>query len=61
MTDDDLTAAQIRERVTWLQEQRRIGAEALRAKAAFKKPVDLTDAESAAIARKKLDARGGTP
>ena len=61
MSDDDLTAAQIRERVTWLQEQRRRGADALHAKATFHKPSTLTNAESAAIARMKLDARGGTP
>ena len=57
MTDDELTTEDIRERVTWLQEQRRLGAEHLRSKAAFMKPTILTDAESAAIARKKLDER----
>jgi len=35
----------------------RRGAEALHARAAFKKPVKYTDAESAAIARARIDAR----
>ena len=61
MSDDDLTAAQIRERVTWLQEQRRQAADRLHAKATFHKASTLTNTESAAIARAKLDARGGTP
>ena len=61
MSDDDLTPEQIRERITWLQEQRRQGADALHSRAAFTKPPKYSNAESAAIARMKLDARGGTP
>lgn len=57
MSDDDLTPAQIRERVTWLQEQRRQAADRLHAKATFHKAATRTDAESAAIARMKLDER----
>ena len=57
MTDPDLTAEQIRERVTWLQDQRRQGADALHSRATFTKPKTYTDAESAAIARAKLEGR----
>lgn len=35
----------------------RRGADALHARAAFKKPVDLTDAESVARARARLEGR----
>lgn len=57
MTDADLTPEQIRDRITWLQDVRRQGANALHSRAAFQKPPTHTGAESAAIARKKLDER----
>jgi len=57
VTDPDLTPAEIRDRITWLQQQRSQAANQLHARAAFMKPTVLTDAESAAIARKKLDER----
>lgn len=57
MTDPDLTPDEIRDRITWLQEQRRKGADALHARAAFTKPKKFTDAESTAIARAKLEGR----
>ena len=57
MTDPDLTPEQIRDRITWLQEQRRQGADALHARAAYTKPKKFTDAESTAIARAQIDRR----
>jgi hypothetical protein len=54
---DDLTRDEIHDRVTWLQSIAKEGAKKVHAKAAFHKPVVLTDAESAAIARKKLEAQ----
>jgi len=39
----------------------RDGADRLHARATFHKPNTRTPAEQAAIARAKLDARGGTP
>ena len=57
MTDPDLTAEQIRERVTEAQAIRRQGADQLHHRAAYVKPTKLTDAESAAIARAKIDRK----
>lgn len=57
MTDDDLTRDEIHDRVTWLASVAHEGAKKVHAKAAFHKTEDLTDAESAAIARAKLDRR----
>lgn len=53
---DDLTRDEIRERANWLKSIARQGANELAARAATteRKP-NLTDAESAAIARRKLD------
>ena len=56
MTDADLTPEQIRDRITWLKAEARKGADALHAKAAtHAKPPQLTDAESAAKARARLE------
>ncbi|MGZ4516416.1 MAG: hypothetical protein ACXVXN_00615 [Mycobacteriaceae bacterium] len=57
MTADDLTRDEIHDRVTWLASIAREGAKKVHAKAAFAKPVELTDAESAAIARARIDRR----
>ena len=57
MTDDDLTRDEIHDHVTWLQSIAREGAKRVHARAAFAKPVQLTDAESAAQARARLDRR----
>lgn len=59
MSDPDLTPDEIHDRATWLKAVAKQGANQLHARAAFAKPTNLTDAESAAIARKKLE--GGTP
>lgn len=59
MTDPDLTPEQIAERAAWCREQARKGADALHSRAAYTKPKTYTDTESAAIARARLDARGG--
>jgi hypothetical protein len=55
MTEDDPTREEIHDRVIWLASIAKEGAKKVHAKAAFRKPVTLTDAESAAIARKKLE------
>lgn len=53
---DDLTLGQIRERAARCQAKAREGADALHARAAsLAKPTQLTNAESAAIARARLD------
>jgi hypothetical protein len=57
MSADDLTRDEIHDRVTWLQSIAHEGAKKVHANAAFAKTEQLTDAESAAIARKKLDGR----
>lgn len=54
---DELTRDEIHDRVTWLASVAKEGAKKVHARAAFAKPVQLTDAESAAIARKKLEAQ----
>lgn len=54
----DLTPDEIHDRIAWLQEQRRKGADALAARAVgadHPRAQKLTDAESAAIARAKID------
>lgn len=56
MTSDDLTREEVHDRVAWLKAEARKGADALHARAAsLAKPTQLTDAESAALARKRLD------
>jgi hypothetical protein len=55
MTDDDLTRDEIHDRVTWLKSIAHEGANKVHAQAAFHKPAELTDAESAARARAKLE------
>jgi hypothetical protein len=57
MTADDLTRDEIHDRVTWLQSIAHEGAQKVHAKAAGKKAPELTDAESAARARAKIDRR----
>lgn len=52
---DDLTRDEIRDRITWLKSVAKQGADQLHSRAAFTKPTNLTDAESAAIARAKLE------
>ena len=57
MRDDELTPEEIHDRIAWLKDQARQGADRLHARAAgieSRKP-KLTDAESAAIARAKID------
>ena len=57
MTDDDLTPDEIRDRIAWLKDRAREGADKVHAQAAgmdARKP-KLTDAESAAIARTRID------
>lgn len=54
---DDVTPEQRSDWVTLLQAERRKGADQLHHRAAFTKPVTLTDAESAAIARATIDRR----
>jgi hypothetical protein len=56
MSADDLTRDEIHDYVTYVQGLRAENVKTLHAKAAFHKPVAPTDAESAAIARKKLEA-----
>jgi hypothetical protein len=52
----DLTRDEIHDRVEWLKSQARKGSDRLHATAAhFAKPVHLTNAESAAIARAKIE------
>lgn len=56
---DDLTPEEIHDRIAWLKDRARQGANALHAQAAgmdARKP-KLTDAESTAIARAKIDRR----
>jgi hypothetical protein len=55
VSDDDLTRDEIHDRVEWLKSIAHEGANKVHAKAAFAKPVELTDAESAARARAKLE------
>ncbi len=57
MSDDDLTRDEIRDRVTWLKARAKEGADQLHSRAAFAKPANLTDAESAAIARARLESQ----
>ena len=57
MSDDDLTPEQRREWLAYLQAERRKGADALHSRATFTKPKTYTDAESAAIARAKIEGR----
>jgi len=57
MADPDLTPEQVAERAAWCRDQARKGADALHARAAYTKPKTLTDAESTAIARAKLEGR----
>ncbi len=57
MDRDELSPQERAELVEWIREQRRKGADALRAKAAFQKPITLTNAESTARARAKLEGR----
>ena len=57
MTDDDLTPEEIHDRIAWLKDRAREGADRLRATHTPIAPLKLTDAESAAIARAKLDRR----
>lgn len=53
---DDLTRDEIRDRIAWLKDRAREGADALHARAATPDRLPkLTDAESAAIARKRID------
>jgi hypothetical protein len=62
MSDPDLTPAEVHDRIAWLKDRAREGADRLHARAAVndaRKPL-LTDAESAAIARKRID-EGRTP
>lgn len=59
--DQPLTRDELRDRIAWLKDRAREGADALHSRAAgadARKP-KLTDAESAAIARACLD-QGGT-
>lgn len=54
---DDLTRDEIHTRVEWLKGEAKKGSDRMHATAThFAKPNNLTDAESAAIARKRLDA-----
>jgi hypothetical protein len=55
MSDDDLTREQIHDRIAWLKDRAREGADRLRATHAPTVAPKLTDAESAAIARKRID------
>lgn len=58
----DLTPDEIHDRIAWLKDRAREGADTLHARAAgmdARKP-KLTDAESAAIARARID-QGRTP
>ncbi|MGZ4518901.1 MAG: hypothetical protein ACXVXO_01030 [Mycobacteriaceae bacterium] len=57
MSADDLTRDEIHDRVSWLKSIAAENVKKVHAKAAFHKPVVLTDAESAAIARKKLESQ----
>jgi hypothetical protein len=53
---DDLTSDEIHDRIAWLKGRAREGADALHARAATPdRAPKLTDAESAAIARAKID------
>lgn len=59
MTDPDLTPEQIRDRAEWCRNTARQGADQLHARAATpERQPKLTNAESAAIARAKLDRQG---
>ena len=54
---DDLTPAERHDRIAWLKAEARRGADQLHAKAAFHKAQTLTNTETTAIARAKLDGR----
>lgn len=63
MTDDDLTPDEVRDRIAWLKDRAQEGAKALHARevgADHPRAPKLTDAESAAIARARID-RGSKP
>jgi len=52
----DLTAAEIHDRIAWLKDRAREGAAALHARAATPERLPkLTDSESAALARKRIE------
>ena len=56
--DRDLTRDEIHDRISWLKDRAREGADRLHARATTPdRQPKLTDAESAAIARAKLDRR----
>ena len=52
---EDLTPEETRDIAAWCKAKAREGANALHARAALTKPPQLTDAENAAIARKRID------
>jgi hypothetical protein len=51
----NLTPKQTAERIAYLKRIAKEGADKLHAQAAMQKPVKLTDAENAAIARAKIE------
>ena len=56
MSDAELTRDEIHDRIAWLKDRAREGADRLRAQSTFAAHASkLTDAESAAIARKRID------
>jgi hypothetical protein len=55
MSDDDLTRDEVHDRIAWLKDRAREGADRLRATHAPVTQPKLTDAESAALARKRID------
>jgi hypothetical protein len=56
---DDLTPSEVHDRVAWLKAQAKQGADQLHARAAVpERQPKLTNAESAAIARKRIDQGG---
>ena len=57
MSGDELTREEIHDRIAWLKDRAREGADRLRATHTPIAPPKLTDAESAAIARAKIDRR----
>jgi len=63
MGRDGLSPEERAELVAWIKAQARKGVEQLHARSAITVPKakPLTDAQSAAIARKKLEAEGGHP
>jgi hypothetical protein len=59
---DDLTPGEVHDRVAWLKAQAKQGADALHARAAVpERQPKLTNAESAAIARKRIDQEETKP